>query len=451
MVMKAPPLKEEKYWNRAVETMPRRELLEFQWELLQKRAQYIYEKSRFYRERLDKAGVTPSGIRSIDDFREKIPLTVKEDIRSDIEKTGDIFGGTVCVPLEKLAYYGHSTGTSGQPTQTALTSEDIAFARESTARQYWAIGIRPGDLCAFFDPVTHPGAQMMELTPILMEFPYVRFALGSVFQELELDRWTQTFQNLPVRSCYLPFSMLWVYREYIEGKGISPRDIMGKTRCIFTSGDLITSNMRKLLEDYWGTKLHEFQISADIMFGFHTCEVRDGLHVPEDLFAIEVVNPKTGEQVPMGEKGYLVVTPTWQEGTCHLRWNTEDLVRMSDEPCECGRTSARIWFEGRLAYVVNVKGQEIFPHMVTDELLPIPEIGLRGFASQLIKASPETQDKLIVRTGYYEDQVSDPGKFKGEVQSRLEAKFGVPTEVELIPPQEVGLVLHKLQRIVKRY
>jgi phenylacetate-CoA ligase len=245
--------------------------------------------------------------------------------------------------------------------------------------------------------------------------------------------------------------MLWTYREYIEAKGLSPRDLFGKAKCIFTSGDLTTATMRKILEDYWGTKLHEFQVSADIMFGFYTCEVRDGLHVPEDLWAIEVVNPKTGEPVPMGEPGFLIVTPTWQESTCHLRWNTEDIVHMSDEPCKCGRTHARIWFHGRQAYVVNVRGQDILPHMIEDELLAIPEIEMKGFVSQLIRTSPKTQDKLIVRTAYYEDKAKDLEELKNRVEERLKARFSVPVEVEFMPPQEVKLIAHKVQRIEERY
>ena len=187
------------------------------------------------------------------------------------------------------------------------------------------------------------------------------------------------------------------------------------------------------------------------MFGFYTCEFCNGLHVPEDLFAIEVVDVETGEPVAMGEPGFLIVTPTWQEGTCHLRWNTEDIVHMSDEPCECGRTHARIWFHGRQAYIVNVRGQDILPHMIEDELLQVPEIEMRGFVSQLIKTSPKTQDELIVRTAYYEDKVKDITELKNRVEGRLKARFSVPVEVEFMEPQEVALVLHKVQRIVEKY
>ena len=451
IVMEVPPPVEQKYWNKTIETMPRERLLELQWQLLKQQIRYVYDKSRFYRKKMEAAGVTPDDIKSLQDFKKKVPITSKDDIRADIEESGDIFGGTVCTPLERLSYFGPSTGTSGQPTQSALTKEDIDFVNENISRQYWCFGLRPGDFCTCFDGVSHPGFQLLFSGFAKVGLPYIRIALGSVFQEMEFDRWTQAMQKFPVKSCYLPFSMLWSYREYIEGKGLSPKDTLGKTKCITTSGDLVTPTMRKVLENYWGTKLHELQISADIMFGFYTCEVCDGLHVPEDLFAIEVVDPETGEPVPMGKPGFLVVTPTWQEGTCHLRWNTEDIVHMSDEPCKCGRTHARIWFHGRQAYVVNVRGQDILPHLVEDELLEVSEIEMKGFVSQLIKTSPKTQDKLIVRTAYYEDKVKDLAELKNRVEGRLKARFNVPVEVEFMSSQEVALVLHKVQRIAERY
>jgi phenylacetate-CoA ligase len=451
IIMKRPPLQEERYWNKTIETMPRKDLLEFQWEILKNQIKYVYERSILYRRSFEKAGVTPGDIKSIEDFRNKVPLGSKDDMRAYREESGDYFGGVVCVPLEELVTFGPSTGTSGQPTPTAVTREDLDFTTENIARQYWSFGLRPGDFSTCFAGVGHPGWEGLFLGFNKIGVPYIHLALGSVFQEMEVAKWIQMLQQLPVKSCYLPFSMFWTFREYIEEKGLSPKELLGKTKFVSTSGDLVTSTMRRVLENYWSIKLHELQISSDIMFGFYTCEARNGLHVPEDLFAIEVVDIKTGKPVPMGEPGYLIVTPTWQEGTCHLRWNTEDIVHISDEPCECGRTHARIWFHGRQAYVVNVRGQDILPHTVEDELLQVPEIEMKGFVCQLIKTSPETQDKLIVRTAYYEDKTKNLGELRGRAEERLKARFNVPVKVEFMLPQEAALVLHKVQRIVKRY
>jgi phenylacetate-coenzyme A ligase PaaK-like adenylate-forming protein len=98
---------------------------------------------------------------------------------------------------------------------------------------------------------------------------------------------------------------------------------------------------------------------------------------------------------------------------------------MSEEPCECSRTHAKIWFHGREAYVVNVRGEDILPHMIEDELLQVPEIEMKGFVSQLIKISPETQDKLILRTAYNEDKTKDLRELKARVEERLRARFNV--------------------------
>lgn len=336
------------------------------------------------------------------------------------------------------------------PTQTALTLEDVVTVGESGARQFWSAGLRPGDFCAcWLPPTPHPGSSGMSKSFEVMKVPHNVLTLGAIFQETELGRWSQMMRELPMVSSSLPYSMVLTFRDYIESHNLTPQETLGKMKCIFTYGDLITPVMRRSLEDYWGTELHEIQFSADVMFGFYTCELRDGLHVPEDLFAIEVVDPQTGEPVPMGQPGYLIITPTWTEGTCHLRWNSEDIVHMSDEPCACGRTSARIWFHGRLAYLVNVQGRDIFPSEVTDALLQIPEIGMKGFVCELVKTSPETQDRLIVRVAFYEDKVEDISLFRERLEERLGATFGVPVTVEFMEPQEVKS--HKVERVVKRY
>ena len=449
MVMKAPPPNEVKYWNEGIETMPRRELMELQWELVREQIKYVYERSRFYKKRLDEAGVKPDEIRSIEDFNRKVPITCKDDIRLDIERTGDIFGGTLCVPLQEVFYAGPSTGTTGQPTQTALTPGDMTFARENVARQFWTMGLRPGDFCMFWVLGGHPGMPVCQRTLHLIGMPYSELALCPAFFEAELDRWTQTMQKLPVATSWVPYTLLWTYKDYIEKCNVSPKDTLGRSKLIFTSGDIVTSALRQSLEDYWGTELHEMALTADVMFGFHTCEVRGGLHVPEDLFVIEVVDPWTGEPVPMGQPGYLVVTPTYPEATCHLRWNSEDIVHMSDEPCQCGRTSTRIWFHGRLINLVNIQGQDIFPSAVTDELLQIPEIGMMGLDCQMVKTSPTTQDRLLVRTAYYKDKVKDISSVREKVEDRLKARFSVPAAVEFMEPQEIAK--HKFERVIKRY
>ena len=215
IIVDVPPPVEEKYWNRAIETMPREELLAFQWQLLKAQLNYVYENSRFYRKKIEAAGIAPDDITSIEAFRKKIPIVVKEDIRADIEESGDIFGGTVCVPLEKFMYFAPSTGTSGQPTQTAITKEDLDFVSESIARQFWSFGLRPGDFCSAFDVANHPGAPTMFSGFARVGLPYIRLGLGTVFQEMELERWTQAMQKLPITISTTPaifFSVPWELR-----------------------------------------------------------------------------------------------------------------------------------------------------------------------------------------------------------------------------------------------
>lgn len=443
-----PPPNEEKYWNRAIETMPRPELMELQWQLLQRQVKYVYERSRLYRKRLEEAGVTPNNLRSTEDFRKRAPITTKDDIRADIHATGDIFGGTLCTPLSEITGFGPSTGTSGEPTQTALTKGDITVASEGLARQLWSFGLRPGDFITNWE-FAHPAFHAMQAAYRMLSLPFISLALGSMLQERELDRWTQVMQRLPVKSGYVPYSMLWTYKDYIERKELTPKETLGKMECIFTSGDLITSAMRRLLEEYWETKVHEIQLSSDVLFNFYTCELRNGLHVPEDLFVIEVVDPVTYQPVPTGKPGFLIITPTWTEATCHLRWNSEDIVHMNDEPCPCGRTGTRIWFHGRLAYMVNVQGKDMFPNMVADELMQMPEIGMKGFVSELVKTAPQTQDKLIVLTPYYAEKVKDLTEFRGRIEERLRARFKLPVEIDFMEPKQT--VLHKVERVVKRY
>ena len=217
LVMAAPPPREEKYWNRTIETMPREDLLALQWEITQRRLRYVYERSRLYRHRLEQAGVKPDDIKSIEDFKRKVPITTKDDIRADTLQTGDVFGGILTVPLEQVSGFGPSTGTSGEPTQTVFTGSDTDISSEAETRQLWSFGMRPGDLCILWDPGFNPPIFYTIHTAYRkLGLPYISLGLGSMLQERELERWTETMLKLPVKSGWVPYSMLWTYKDYIE-------------------------------------------------------------------------------------------------------------------------------------------------------------------------------------------------------------------------------------------
>lgn len=424
-------------WNPTIEAMPREDLVRLQGDRLREQVRFVAEASPFYREKLREAGVRPSDVASVEDAR-KLPVTSKAEFRDFREKTGDIWGGTLCVPSRDVLMAHHSTGTSGRPTVYGVTKRDVDSVAEIYARTLWACGFRPGDRYVVIGGMHWHGA--------ITGFEAGLEAIGVTFFRLMAttpDLVKNIFEMLPdadldIIPSYLPEIEL----AYLREKGIRPKDVFPNLRLLFSGQDL-TSARRQMIESVWELPLVNVYASGE---QYYCCPPVDGFpgyyQMPEDMFLVEVIDPATGEHVPPGGRGELVLTNLWAEACPYLRFNMEDVVTYDVETAPSGRTHMRIKLLGRYAWSVDVGGRPVFHGEVEEVLWSVPAVA--GANYQLVRRSRQPQDELVLRLGLAapDDAVLD------EVREALSKNLDVPVRIELRDPAEMAAGPVKMQRVV---
>ena len=355
------------YWNPKIELMPRAELNRLQLRRLRAALEHAWENSPFYRKRMEKDAVTPDKILSLDDFFQKFSLTRRADLERD-QLDHPPFGTRLTLPLEQPLRYHSTSGTTGKPPVRAFDSErDWVWGGDAWATSLYNFGVRPGDvvMVAFgygsfigfwgahygFEKIgcrVHPTGSMDSKTRIQMMLdlgvtvlcctPSYAIRLLHVAQEEGID--------LGVRS---RVNMIVVAGE--------PGASIASTR------DVIERGFNACLGDFMGTTE-----TAGMMAS--TCSKRcGGLHINEDRFLTEVVNPLTLEPVPYGEQGMMVVTPLLKEAMPLFRYATNDIVvRQPGNICSCGRTLDLFMggILGRYDDMVKVRGVQLTPQMIEE-------------------------------------------------------------------------------------
>ena len=454
----SPHLSGHKYYNEPVERMPRERIEELQWKLVKLQIRRAYELTPFYHRRLKEAGIKPEDIKTMEDFQ-KIPTVVKDDVREEMKKTGDPFGGCLAVPFlpSKILNIYSSTGTTGLRTFNVHTEWDRDWCLEAICR----ISVMelpdalPGSVFVDFGFHWHGGITGTEMGVSRLGMMVAPMeALGPGF---ELERCWQVLQFLKPISIHWPLATLWIFGDWVQSVGKDPKETMKHVKLLSTSGDVLTNAAAEFVKDYWGfEKVHSGFQMADTWITGCNCPAQPPniTHIWDDFHYVEAVDPETGEPVAPGERGLLVITPLVMEAIPHLRWNNEDYVSLIREECDCGRTHTRLRWYGREAFAVNVKGRKVFPSEVEDDLFTFPEIGVNAIASQFVKTAEESQEKLIIRVAYFPDKVKDLDKLKAEAEGRIREKLGLDVEIEFLAEDELKSALtapHKFARLTKRY
>lgn len=448
----------EKYYNEPVERMSRVKIKELQWKLLKLQIKRAYELTPFYHRRLKEAGVKPEDIRTLKDLQ-KIPPVLKDDIREEMQKTGDAFGGCLAVPFKpsKILNVYSSTGTTGLRTFNVHTAWDRDWCLEQICR----LGVMeihdapPGSVFIDFGFHWHGGITGVELGVSRLGLIVAPMeALGPGF---ELERCWQSLQFLKPISIHWPLVTLWIFGDWLQSVGKDAKESMKHVKLLSTSGDVLTAAAAEFVKDYWGfEKVHSgFQMADTWITGCNCSEQPPNItHICDDFHYVEAVDPETGEQVASGERGILVITPLVMEAIPHLRWNNEDYVSLIREECDCGRTHTRLHWYGREAFAVDVKGRKVFPSEVETELFEFSEIGVNAIASQFVKTAEGSQDKLIIRVAYIPDKTKDPEKLKEDAEKKIRRKLGLDVEIEFLAEDELKSALtapHKFARLVKKF
>ncbi len=428
-------------WNDDFETLPREAIESLQLKRLQQTVQRVYATVPFYREGLRKAGVTPEMIRSLDDLR-RLPFTLKQDMRDNYPY------GLFAVPLEQIVRIHASSGTTGKPTVVGYTRRDIENWAEMMARSFVAAGVHKGDVIhnaygygLFTGGLgAHYGAERLGASVIPMSG-------GNSKKQIMI---MQDFGST-VLTCTPSYSLYLA--EVAEEEGIDIRQL--KLRVGIFGAEPWTDAIRAEIEEKLCIKAIDIYGLSEILgpgVGIECIEAQKGLHIWEDHFIPEIIDPDTGEVLPPGEQGELVITTITKEGIPMIRYRTRDITRIIPEPCICGRTHVRLGrMSGRSDDMLIIRGVNVFPSQIESILVTVEGIEPHY---QLIVDREENLDTLEVQVEVNEKTFSDEIKVLQELSARIRKEIkdllGVTCKVRLVEPKTITRSEGKAQRVIDR-
>lgn len=426
------------YYQPEIETMSRKDLEALQLERLQALVKRVYEKIPFYKESFDKAGVKPEDIKTLDDLT-KFPFTVKQDMRDAYPF------GLFAVPREEVVRVHCSSGTTGTATVVGYTQADLerwgdCFARflyaagcgpESTLQVSYGYGLFTGGLGA------HNGGERAGCTVLPM-------STGNTKRQVRL------MKDFGVDClCCTPSYALNI-AEVAEEEGYNPREflihagILGAEPC--------SEATRAEIEQKLGIQVFDIYGLSEVMGPGVACECekQHGLHVCEDQFIIEIVDPKTLQPVPDGEWGEVVFTTLCKDCSPLVRYRTRDISRILVGECECGRTFRRMdRIAGRTDDMMILRGVNVFPSQIEEEIVSFPEIAAQY---QLILTTKGTLDHAELRVEtvpeFPFDEVRRLEKLKKDLQKALKENLQIAVDVKIVEPKTIERSEGKAKRII---
>ncbi len=427
-----------RYWSR-VEVASRAEVRRIQLRRLKRVIRYVWSRSRFYRRKLRDAGVHPSDLRSLEDVR-RIPLTGKEELRElqlrNVREGRLPYDGLLCVPEGEVATCVGTTGTTGIPLIVPLTLRDASMYHggEVCHRAYIAVGLKPGDIVqnAFNHSFWFTSASLVDLACRAPSYPtvYLTSHIGNSRLQLKLiqELKPRAFSSTPSYCLYLA--------ELAREQGLDPRELSVEILLLAGEPGASIPSFRRRIEDAWRAKAYDIYGLVEMGWIGGECWAQSGIHVAEDMFLAEVVDPDTGEPVGEGEEGSLVLTHLKREAMPLLRYDTRDIVRASFEPCECGRTHMRLLggIIGRATEQLKIKGLAVYPSQIAEVLNRIPEC-TGHFLIVVGKDGKEILDTCTVRVEVKRGLVSE--ELRRKVARELQSAIWITPEVELV--EEGGL------------
>ncbi|MBZ4681286.1 MULTISPECIES: phenylacetate--CoA ligase [Thermodesulfobacterium] len=429
---------EVNFWDPKIETMPQQDLKALQLEKLKKVVTLVYERVPHYRKKFEEAKVKPEDIKSLEDVV-RLPFTTKEDLFVDYPY------GLLAVPLEEVVRLHTSSGTTGKPKALFFTKKDIDAQAELIARNLVMTGTTRGDVLQ--NSMTYglfTGALVMHYGAEKLGVLVIPAGPGNTERQIELMKTfgTTCFHMTPSYALYVA--------SVILNKGLDPRRDL-KLKRAYLGAEPYTEETRKKIEELLGIDVYNCYGLSEMGgpgVGFE-CVYKKGLHIWEDAFLVEIVNPETGEPVKEGEIGELVLTSLNREGMPLIRYRTRDLTFFFTEPCACGRTHRRISrILGRADDMFIVRGVNIFPQQIEAVLM-----GIKGVA-QNYQIVLENYDEMIVKVEidreFFDGRIERLLKLKEEIVEKLREAILVKPKVELLEPGTLPVSEGKAKRVIDK-
>ena len=419
-----------------IETLDRVALEGLQLERLQSTVRRVAARVPFYQQKFAELDVKPDDIRSLADLR-RLPFTTGADLRANYPT------GLLAVPLDEALRLHTSSGTTGKPKALFFSRQDVDRAAELCARSFVMTGITNRDIFqnmmsyGLFTGalVTHYGAEKIGCLVI---------PAGPGNSERQL----MLMQDFRTTFIHLTPSYALYLADFLERSGVQPRRDLA-LRKAFVGAEPYTEETRRKIEEGLGLDVYN-SYGLSEMNGpgvAFECEHKHGMHLWEDHFLMEIINPRRGDPVSDGESGELVLTTLSREAMPLLRYRTRDITSFIEEPCPCGRTHRRLGrITGRSDEMLIVRGVNIFPQQIERVLMATRGIG-RNYQIQL-----EGLDEMTVRVELaeagFDGRVEHLTQLQSQIAEKLRAEILVKPRVELVQPATLPVTEGKAKRVI---
>ena len=427
------------YFQKDIETMPRADIEKMQLERLQRLVKYCYDNVPFYHKRLSEAGVCPEKIKTLSDIQ-YIPYTTKADMRDNYPC------GLFAVPQSKIVRMHASSGTTGKPTVVGYTANDLDYWSDCVARLAMAAGADENtivQICFGYGLFTgalglHYGLEKIGAT-------VVPSSSGNTEKQIMLmqDFGTNALVATPSYAQYIG--------ELAREKGVLDKlqlklGLFGSEGCTIEMRNAIEKTLNLFATDNYGmSELNGPGVSGE-------CRERCGMHINEDHYYAEIIDPATGDVLPRGSEGELVVTTLTKEGMPVLRYRTKDITKINYEKCACGRTFARMDKpKGRSDDMLKIRGVNVFPSQIETVLMSFKEIAPHY---QLVLTRENFADHLEIKVELLEqyssllDNFPALSELHAKITKEMKVVLGIQTKLTIVGCKTLERFQGKAKRIV---
>ncbi len=428
----------QNYWNESMECAKLHEMRALQSCRLSQTVRRVYEKVPFYRDKMIAAGVTPDDIKGIEDLH-KLPFVVKQDLRDTYPY------GMFAVPMDQVVELHASSGTTGKQIVVGYTKNDIEIWAECVARALTAAHADKNDFMHVsygYGLFTggfgiHYGSEKIGMTTIPV-------SVGNTARQVNIIK---DFGSTVI--CCTPSYALFI-AETMQEMGIKKEDI--KLKAGIFGAEPWTEEMRRDIEDKLGLKAYDIYGLTEVIgpgVAFE-CDEQTGMHINEDHFIVETIDPDTGEVLPEGEEGELVFTCITKEAFPLIRYRTRDIGVLSREKCSCGRTLVKMLKpRGRSDDMLIIRGVNVFPSQVESVLL---SMGNTSPYYQLIVGRENNTDTFEIKVEMTPEMFSDTVKSIEEkehaIKAAIESTLGIGAKITLVEPKTLQRFEGKAVRVI---